>query len=94
MFIATCVLKIDLPAVFSLKEKRRIVKSILTRVRREFNLAVAEVDHHDVWGTAVLALVTVGTDKGHLHGRLEKAITWIQQQRPDLPLDDYYIEFR
>ncbi len=94
MFVATCTIKLYLPGNTSLKGKRRIVKSLQTRLRREFNLAIAEVEAQDVWQTVVLALVTVGNDQGHLHGRLEHAVTWITQQRPDLPVETYAIEFR
>lgn len=93
MVIATCVIKLSLAGVYSLKEKRRIVKSILTRLPHQFNVATAEVDYHDVWQTAVIGLVTVGNDSGYLHGLLEKAVTWIEDNRPDAPIDDYYIEF-
>jgi uncharacterized protein len=94
MLVATCVIKLNLAGVYSLKEKRRIVKSILARLPRQFNLAVAEVDCQDVWQTAVIGLVTVGNDNGVLHGQLEKAVTWLAEFRPDLPIDDYWIEFR
>jgi uncharacterized protein len=94
MLIATCVIKLNLAGVSSLKEKRRIVKSILARLPRQFNLAVAEVDCQDVWQTAVIGLVTIGNDNGLLHGQLEKAVNWLVEFRPDLPLDDYWIEFR
>jgi uncharacterized protein len=94
MLVATCVIKLNLVGVYSLKEKRRIVKSILARLPRQFNLAVAEVDCQDVWQTAVIGLVTVGNDNALLHGQLEKAVTWLAEIRPDLPIDDYWIEFR
>lgn len=94
MFIATCVVTLNIEGAFSLKEKRRVVKSIIARLPHQFNVAVAEVDHQDVWQTAVIALVTVGNDNRYLHGLLEKAVTWIEEQRPDAPIDSYYIEFR
>lgn len=94
MIVATCTITLQLDGVFSLKEKRRIVKSILSRLRRQYNLSVAEVDCQDVWQTAVLGLVTVGNDTRYLHGLLEKAVYWIEQQRPDVPIADYSIEFR
>ena len=93
MHIATCVIKLHLEGVYSLKEKRRILKSILTRLPKQFNVATAEIDHHDVWQTAVIGLVTIGNDAGYLHGLLEKAVAWIEQTRPDVPIDDYSIEF-
>jgi uncharacterized protein YlxP (DUF503 family) len=92
MIIASCVITLQLEAVFSLKEKRRILKSILNRLPQKFNVAVAEVDHQDVWGTAVIALVMVGNDAARLHSQLPKAVTWLEQQRPDVPIADYEIE--
>ena len=94
MVIATCVIILSLHGVSSLKEKRSIVKSINTRLVRQFNVSVAEIDYHDVWQTAAIGLVTVGNNAGHLHGRLEKAVQWIADTRPDIPIDDYFIEFR
>lgn len=94
MIVATCVIKLHLNGVYSLKEKRRIVKSLCTRLPQKFNLAAAEIEHQDVWQTAVLGLVTIGTDAGYLHGLLEKAVAWIEQARPDIPIEDYSIEFR
>lgn len=92
MIIASCTITLQMEAVFSLKEKRQILKSILSRLPQKFNVAVAEVDHQDVWGTAVIALVTVGNDAAHLHSQLQKAVTWLEQHRPDVPIADYEIE--
>lgn len=92
MIVATCVLTLQLDGVRSLKEKRRIVKSVTARLRQQFNVTVAEVDHHDVWQTAVIALATVGTDAAYQHGLLQKAVNWLEEQRPDVPIYDYSIE--
>ena len=94
MLVATCVIKIHLNGVYSLKEKRRIVKSLVSRLPQQFNVAVAEVDYQDVWQTAVIGLVTIGNDAAYLHGLLEKAVSWIAQNRPDIPIEEYAIEFR
>jgi uncharacterized protein len=92
MIIASCLITLELEAVFSLKEKRSIVKSILNRLPQKFNVAVAEVDKQDMWGTAVIALVTVGNDAARLHSQLQKAVTWLESHRPDVPIADYEIE--
>ncbi|MBK9050846.1 MAG: DUF503 domain-containing protein [Chloroflexi bacterium] len=92
MIVATCVIKLSLEGVFSLKDKRRIVKSILARLPQHFNVAAAEVDYHDAWHTAGIGLATVGTDASYLHGLLEKAVTWLEDNRPDVPIEDYAIE--
>lgn len=93
MFVATCVITLELGGVRSLKEKRSIIKSILARLHREFNLAVAEVDAHDAWGTAVIGLATIGNDKAYLHRLLEKSVAWVEDNRPDAPVAAYSIEF-
>ena len=92
MIIATCVVTLHLEGAFSLKDKRRIVKSLAARLPQQFNVAVAEVDHQDVWQTAVLGMVTVGNDARYLHTTLQKAVSWIEEQRPDVPIADYSIE--
>lgn len=93
MVIATCVIKLSLEGIFSLKDKRRIVKSILSRLPQHFNVAAAEVDYHEAWHTAGIGLVTVGTDSAYLHGLLEKAVAWLEDNRPDVPIEHYEIEF-
>lgn len=49
----------------SLKEKRHVVKSLKDRLRDKFNVAVAEIDHLDSWQSAVVAVVTVSSDRVH-----------------------------
>ncbi len=93
MVVAACVITLNLRGVSSLKEKRRIVKSILARLTQQFNVAGAEIEHQDVWQTAVIALVTVGNDTRNLHSLLEKSIAWLETNRPDVPIDAYTIEF-
>ena len=94
MIVATCVIKLQLEDVASLKEKRQILKSVLARLTNQFNVAAAEVDCQDVWQTAVIGLAAVGNDSAYLHGLLEKAVGWIETQRPDVPIAEYRIEFR
>lgn len=93
MHIATLTIKLHLEGVTSLKEKRRILKSILTRLPRHFNVATAELDHHDVWQSSIIGIVTIGNDAAYLHSVLEKVVNWIESTRPDVPIDSYSIEF-
>ena len=76
----------------SLKEKRQIVKSILTRVRNEFNVSIAEVDEQDLWQSAVLGIACVSNSQSYAHGQLEAVLRFIDRQRPDCPLGAYEIE--
>jgi uncharacterized protein len=55
-----------LDAVHSLKEKRHIVKTISSRLRRTYQVAVAEVDHHDLWQRSTMAVAVVANSAGHV----------------------------
>ena len=92
MIVGACTLELRLHSVGSLKDKRSIVKPIVTRLRQEFNVSVAEVDMHDAWDTAVLGIAVVSNDAGHAHAQLEKCIDWIERQRLDADIATYEIE--
>jgi uncharacterized protein YlxP (DUF503 family) len=56
----------------SLKEKRRIVKAIIARLRNSFNASVAEVDANDVHQRAVVGFSLVGNDRGLVNSKIDK----------------------
>jgi len=72
MVIGVLSLEFFLPACRSLKDKRRILLSFKDRVRGRFNVAVAEVDFQDVWQRALLAAVTLSTDRRIVDQTLQK----------------------
>jgi len=65
----------------SLKDKRRILSSLGERVRRSFNLAVAEVDFQDQWQRTRLALVFVNTDWRMCQSTMSKTVEFIDRDR-------------
>ena len=93
MVVGVCTITLHLSGNGSLKGKRRVIKSILARLRREFNISAAEVDSHDNWQQAVLAVACVSTDSAYAHGLLERVIQWIEENRLDVQLVDYEIEW-
>jgi uncharacterized protein YlxP (DUF503 family) len=92
MIIGACIVDLHLPGNGSLKGKRSILKPLLLRLRKEFNLAAAEVDYHDVWQSARIALVSVSTDAGQVQRLLQQSVHWIEGHRPDLTVIDWQIE--
>ncbi len=93
MHVAICTIQLHLTGNGSLKGKRGRLKPLLVRLRREYNVSAAEVDNHDLWQSATIALAAVGTDSGYLHGLMETIIRWIESGPHDLQLVDYQIEF-
>ncbi len=92
MVIGSALVELDIPENSSLKDKRRVVKSVIARLRNEYNLAAAEVDAHEEWHRAVIGLVTVSTDAAHAHGLLERAVAAVAEWRLDCDLSSYEIE--
>jgi len=56
----------------SLKGKRRIVKSIIARVRNQFNASVAEIGANDVYHQAEIGVSLVGNDRQVINSKLDK----------------------
>jgi uncharacterized protein YlxP (DUF503 family) len=70
--------KLELPGVTSLKDKRRILKSLLTRLRNDFNVSVAEVDLNDVHRSAVIGAAVVCNDTAFGHSVMSKVVNRIE----------------
>jgi uncharacterized protein len=49
----------------SLKDKRSVIKRLLARLRRDFNVAVTELDYHDLWQRTKLGIVTITNERNH-----------------------------
>jgi uncharacterized protein YlxP (DUF503 family) len=90
--IGACTLELHIPGNGSLKGKRRIIKSLMARLRREFNVSVAEVDAQDVWQLAIIGVVCVSNDRDYVHSLLTRVVHWIEESRLDCQLVDYQIE--
>lgn len=92
MIIGICTVELHLPGNGSLKGKRSLLKPLLSRLRREFNLAAAEVARNDAWQAAEITFVTVANDPGRVHTVLERAVHWIEANHPWVQVVDWNIE--
>ena len=72
MPIGLLTLEIYIPDARSLKDKRQVLRSLKDRLRRHFNVAIAELDHQETWQRAVVGVVTISPDTRHLEDSLEK----------------------
>ncbi|GGC97294.1 DUF503 domain-containing protein [Pontibacillus salipaludis] len=61
----------------SLKEKRSVLRRILTRAHNEYNVAVAELDHQDVWQRTGLGFVTISSDKVQAEKEINRVLAMI-----------------
>ena len=79
MVIGSLVLTLHLPESQSLKAKRQVVSSLTARMRRTFNIAVAEVDSLDSWQLAVIGVSCVSNDGRHADQMLHKVADWVAE---------------
>ena len=86
MFVGVARLVIDIPGSGSLKDKRKVVKSVLSRVNNHLKLATAEIGHLDSWQTAEVGLVCVSGSPTVARQVIERAVGWIEDTRPDVEL--------
>ena len=86
-----CNMEIKLGQSCSLKDKRRVINSIKERLKKNFNLALAEVGTMNEWQYAELAMVTVSNDIRHANSVISKAINFIEKD-VRIELLDYELE--
>lgn len=67
-----------MPGCASLKEKRALLRSLLDRLRRKNNLAVAEVEGQDLWQWSVLGLANVNSRKKGAERTMADVIRYIE----------------
>jgi len=68
----------------SLKEKRRILKSVIDRISSRFRVSIAEIDSNDMPDIGVLGLAVVSTKSRHAESVLNKSILFLENSRPDV----------
>jgi uncharacterized protein YlxP (DUF503 family) len=61
----------------SLKEKRKIVKSIVAKVQKRFNVSVSEVGSNDKWQMVELGISSVGNDRRFVNSSLDNILSYV-----------------
>lgn len=92
MFIGACTLKLYLPGSASLKEKRSRLRPLLARLRKEFDIAAAEVELQDVWQSAALGLVAVSNEAAAVDSHLRHVVSWVERHYPEVQVEDARFE--
>jgi uncharacterized protein YlxP (DUF503 family) len=71
MPIGLLTLEIHIPDASSLKDKRQVLRSLKDKLRAHYNVAVAELEHQELWQRARVGVVTISGDGKHLQESLE-----------------------
>jgi len=92
MTIGACRITLRLPENQSLKGKRKVLKSLISRLHNKFNVAVAEIDSHDSWQTVVIGVTCVSNAEPHASQILSNVMDFVRRERLDAEIVDYQTE--
>jgi hypothetical protein len=91
MTVGVLQLELSIPDAFSLKDKRRVIKSLKDRIAHGHNVSIAEVGALDEHRRSILAVAMVSNDSRYVEGALSKLVDFVRLN-PAASLDDYQIE--
>jgi|UniRef100_A0A7C4U9Y7 uncharacterized protein YlxP (DUF503 family) len=93
MIFGLGTIDIHIPLSSSLKEKRRVLNPLKSRIRNKFNVAISEVGYNDVWQRSLLAITTVGNNTDIVNSVLMEVVKEIEKDY-NVQIIDYKMEIK
>jgi uncharacterized protein YlxP (DUF503 family) len=93
MNIGVCKINLRMPENETLKGKRMVVQSLISKVRDKFHVSVAEVENGDKWQIATIGVCYVSNDARHANEVISKIMDYIVNTRLDVEVLDCETEF-
>jgi uncharacterized protein len=91
MTIGVLQLELSIGDAMSLKDKRRVVKSLKDRIAHGHNVSIAEVGALDEHRRSILGIAMVANDRAYVEGALSKLVDFVRSVG-NVDLVDYQIE--
>lgn len=91
MIVGVLTVDLFLGEANSLKEKRRVLKSVIDRIKSRFNVSVAEVGEQDIWQRSTIGISFISCEQAHVHQVLSAVVRFIESQGTVL-ITDYQTE--
>lgn len=80
MIVGVLRVELSLPGSHSLKDKRRLLRSLLDRLHNEFNVSAAEVDHQDSRRHALVGVSCVSGQAAHANAVLSRVLAVVERE--------------
>jgi uncharacterized protein YlxP (DUF503 family) len=80
MLVGALYVQVHIPGAASLKEKRRIVKSMIAKVQNRFNVSIAELESENLWQRAAIGIAMVGDNREHLERQLQFVLNFLDSE--------------
>jgi len=84
-------LELSVPDAMSLKDKRRVIKSLKDRIAHAHNVSIAEVGALDQHRRSIMGVAMVSNDSRYVEGALSKLVDFVKTV-PQVNLDDYQVD--
>ena len=84
MNVGVCTLKLRLSEADNLKQKRRVLNSLCSRVRSRFNVAIAEVDDNESSHTATMGVSCISNSTRHVEALVNSVVNYIENSHHDV----------
>ena len=78
MVVGVLTLELFISEANSLKGKRKILKSLLERLKHRFNISVAEVGRQDSWKHSTIGISAVSSETAHMDSILSTVVNFIE----------------
>ena len=93
MIIAFMQINLKISHSNSLKEKRAIIRPLVEKLKKNYNISIAEVDHQDLWQLATLGIAMVSNSKTYLQEVFDKMINDVIKLQGDYQILSHQINF-
>lgn len=90
--VGLCTVTFYLPGITSLKGKRKIIKSLIARMRNTYNVSCAEIAKLDKWQSAVISFACVSNSQPHIEDTIQTILQWIESNFPDAMITQHEID--
>jgi uncharacterized protein len=91
MIVGVLQIELSIHDAFSLKDKRRVIKSIKDRIAHAHNVSIAEVGAMDEHRRCILGMAMVSNDRRYVEGGLSKLVDFVRAV-PQVDLVDFQID--
>jgi len=92
MIVGVLEVSLHIPESRSLKDKRQAVRSLKDRIRRKFNVSLAETDGQNTWQTCVLAMSMAASQRMAIEREFNHILELIETE-PAIVLTDHWIDY-
>lgn len=78
MIVGLCTVELHFPDAQSLKNKRKVLVSLKTKLQNQFNISIAEIDENDLWQKATLGIASVANETARVNQTLDHVLNVIR----------------